>query len=92
MPYSAGYGRDALKRFEALSPILASRVYEAIERLCEAPTSLSRPSSFPHPLHFQLFETRVEHDGDIHLLKVFFHYDQDEQALLIDDFTLTRIG
>lgn len=91
MKYNAVYEADARERFRKLSPPLASKVYEAIAVLCVNPTGLSRPSHFPHPLHFQLFETHFGQDGNRFLLKVFFHYSQDEQSLLIDDFVLMEL-
>jgi hypothetical protein len=91
MRYNAVFGPDALERFEAVSALLASRIYEAIEGLCANPAELSRPSYFPHPLHFQLFETYLEHDGKRFLLKVFFHFGRGEETLCIDDFVLVDL-
>jgi hypothetical protein len=91
MKYDAVYEADARERFRKLSPLLASKVYDAIDVLCGNPTELSRPSHFPHPLHFQLHETHFEHDGVEFLLKVFFHYSQDERSLLIDDFVAMEL-
>lgn len=92
MKYNADFEADARERCRKLPPLLASKVYEAIEILCANPTGLSRPSHFPHPLHFQLFETHFGHDGGRYLLKVFFHYSQDEQTLLIDDLVVIELG
>ena len=85
MKYNADFAPPANSKLANMPPVLAWRVYQAIEALCASPTTLSRTSYFPHPPQFQLFETYLEHDGERVLLKVFFQYGQDEQTLLIDD-------
>jgi len=91
MKYNAVFEAEARRRFGKLSAVLASKVQAAIGELCENPTKLSRQSHFPHPLHFQIFDTYIEHDGERILLKVFFQYSQDESSLLIDDFLIIEI-
>ena len=92
MSYNVVLAPTARDKLMQLPSGVAWRIREAMERLCAAPTSLSHPSGFPHPPTFQLFETRIEADGDEYFLKVFFFYSQDEQSLLIDDFVLMPLG
>jgi hypothetical protein len=89
MSYNADYGPTAKDKLFRLPVTLAWRVGEAIELLCAAPSDHSRPSHFPHPPRFQLFETEIACDGERFRLKVFFQYGQDEQTLWIDDIVLT---
>jgi hypothetical protein len=92
MSYNAALAPPAMDKFLRPSPILAGRVDQALERLCLSPTSLSHRSHFPYPPQFQVYETRIEHHGEQYRLNVFFRYSQDEQTLLIDDFTLFQIS
>lgn len=92
MKYNVVFARQALEKLRLIPPTLASLIYEAIEQLCTSPATLSHRSYFPHPPQYQILETRLEHDGERRLLKVFFRFAQDEQTLLIDDFVLVSLG
>lgn len=52
-------------------------------RLSENPATLSRPSVMPFPAGYQMYQFRVEYDGDIHFFTVLFRYGDDEETLII---------
>ena len=58
-------------------------IEERIRDLAERPASLSRPSAFPYPPGFQIYQFWLSPPFDAFFVTVFFRYSRDETALEI---------
>lgn len=86
MRYEVELSPRAYVRLSKLPVTVQSRFLEELERLAESPVSLSRPSHLPYLPGFQLFNVRIELDGENHSFVVLFKYSQDETTLWIHGF------
>jgi hypothetical protein len=59
-------------------------VVAELERLANAPVSLSRPSAFPYPPNCQLYHfSNPDFDGEYWDFTILFRYGQDERHLQV---------
>ena len=90
MSYVVEPSEEALRRFSGYSPAERQAIADALDRLAESPTRLSRPSYPPAELpNFQVYE--FWHNGNI-CFKIFFKYGSDEQTLHIYSFGRIEYG
>ena len=60
-----------------------------LARLSEDPEKLSRPSHFPYPPGFELYQFDMVHDGQTYMISFLFNYG-DEDAVIIRRIGLVR--
>lgn len=90
MSYRVELSEEAFQRFSGYSPDERQAVADALDRLSEAPTRLSRPG---YPVaeipNYQVYE--FWHNSNI-CFKIFFKYGSDEQTLHIHSFGRIKYG
>jgi hypothetical protein len=89
MRYGIEFTPRADDDFNALPPVVASKVLDELDELAKDPAARSRPSHFPHLPGRQLFQSRIETEGDVWWITILFRYAQDEQNLVILDIVAT---
>lgn len=84
MSYRAVLATRAANDVAKLPVMLRNSLRTELERLCESPATLSRPSvTPPYPPGYQLFEFDKVVSDEVHYFSVLFRYASDEQTLLI---------
>jgi hypothetical protein len=91
MSYRPDFAPSAAAVIRAVHPRLGWRIFDAIDRLCADPSSLSIPFYSAPVGRYQMYETTIEDRGEKWLLKVFFSYQPDELTLNIDDLLLSPL-
>ena len=89
MHYGIELTRRADDDLSGLPPVVASKVLDELDELAKDPAARSGPSHFPHLPGRQLFQTRIEAEGDVWWITVLFRYSQDERNLVILDVIAT---
>jgi hypothetical protein len=90
MAYEIVFGSRALDRVEKASlPIQVGEFLEReLERLAQAPASLSHATSFPFPPLGQRYGVHCDLDGMRYYFGIFFLYGQDERSIHVFDITV----
>ena len=84
MNYRAILSTGAAEAIANLPVQLRNTVHIELQRLCQAPTTLSRRSvTPPYPPGYQLFTFDAVVAGEIHYFSVLFKYGQDEQTIFV---------
>jgi hypothetical protein len=90
MGYGVEFSPQADEDLNKLPPVVASAVLDEIDRLAEDPVAKSKPSHFPYLPGRQIYQHRVDAEGEAWWVTVIFHYSQDEERIVILDIVATR--
>ncbi len=84
MSHRAILSTRAAQELANLPVQLRNTVHIELERLCEAPTTLSRRSvTPPYPPGYQLFTFDAVVAVEVHYFSILFKYGQDEKSLFV---------
>ena len=82
MSYGVNLAPEAREDLAKLPSQIRSQVEQALARLADAPTALSRPSHFPY-VPAQAYELEYQLDETEYFITILFRYSQDERDLII---------
>jgi len=82
MSYGVALAPEALEDLAKLPLGIRARVEQALVRLAESPTALSRPSHFPY-VPAQAYELHYQLESTEYFVTILFRYAQDEQTLIV---------